>query len=43
MFNSISNFFTGLASSAKTKIIEKTLQPLIDYHFENIFEQKIVV
>lgn len=43
MFDPIFSFFGGLASKAKSKIIEKTLQPVIDYNFENIFEQKIAI
>ncbi|CAD8044125.1 unnamed protein product [Paramecium primaurelia] len=43
MFEPIFSFFGGLASKAKSKIIEKTLQPIIDYNFENIFEQKIAI
>jgi hypothetical protein len=41
MFETIGSFFGSLASKAKAKIIESTLQPLIDYHLENIFDQKI--
>ncbi|CAD8135296.1 unnamed protein product [Paramecium octaurelia] len=43
MFEPIFSFFGGLASKAKSKIIEKTLQPIIDYNFENIFEQNIAI
>ncbi|CAK78769.1 unnamed protein product (macronuclear) [Paramecium tetraurelia] len=43
MFEPIFSFFGGLATKAKSKIIEKTLQPIIDYNFENIFEQKIAI
>ncbi|CAD8146172.1 unnamed protein product [Paramecium pentaurelia] len=43
MFDNMFSFFGGLASKAKSKIIEKALQPIIDYNFENIFEQKIAI
>ncbi|CAD8047151.1 unnamed protein product [Paramecium sonneborni] len=43
MFEPMFSFFGGLFSKAKSKIIEKTLQPIIDYNFENLFEQKIAI
>ncbi|CAD8140193.1 unnamed protein product [Paramecium octaurelia] len=43
MFDNMFSYFGGLASKAKSKIIEKTLQPIIDYNFENIFEKKIAI
>ena len=41
MFQTIGSFFGGLASKAKAKMTESLLQPFVDYHLENIFDQKI--
>lgn len=43
MFQTIGSFFGGLASKAKAKMTESLLQPFVDYHLENIFDQKIQI